>query len=214
MSVGTDLLAAPFPQMVRALGVGIAEAQMELDLVSLKIARMMAGYAVEEGRDDEGNPLTREPNNGFSVDAVGRTVTLHGSACNTLRNGNPATTKLRIQVGCATPCQPEGEEVCDYKDNNCDGTIDEGCEGCSPEKCDGVDNDCDDVIDNGCPMCQLDGESCAADGECCYGSCRTDSSVCGPPCRPDGVVCESTADCCAGVCAKTAGAQFGTCISG
>lgn len=60
MSVGTDLLAAPFPQLVRALGVGIAEAQMELDLVSLKIARMMAGYAVEEGRDDEGNPLTRE----------------------------------------------------------------------------------------------------------------------------------------------------------
>lgn len=164
--------------------------------------------------DISGNPLTREPNNGFSVDAVGRTVTLHGSACETLRNGNPATTKLRIQVGCATPCQPDGEEVCDYKDNNCDGTIDEGCEGCSPETCDGLDNDCDDVVDNGCPMCQLEGESCAADGECCYGSCRTDSSVCGPPCRPDGVVCETTADCCAGVCAKTAGAQFGTCISG
>ena len=53
MSVGTDLLAAPFPQMVRNLGVGIAEAQLELDLVSLKIARMMAGYAVgEEGAED------------------------------------------------------------------------------------------------------------------------------------------------------------------
>jgi hypothetical protein len=63
MSVGTDLLAAPFPQMVRALGVGIAEAQMELDLVSLKIARMMAGYAIEEGRDEDGNPLTQEENN-------------------------------------------------------------------------------------------------------------------------------------------------------
>ena len=52
MSVGTDLLAAPFPQMVRSLGVGIAEAQLELDLVSLKIARMMAGYAVD-AEDDE-----------------------------------------------------------------------------------------------------------------------------------------------------------------
>ena len=58
MSVGTDLLAAPFPQMVRSLGVGIAEAQLELDLVSLKIARMMAGYDVEEGKDEEGNPIT------------------------------------------------------------------------------------------------------------------------------------------------------------
>ena len=57
MSVGTDLLSAPFPQMVRSLGVGIAEAQLELDLVSLKIARMMAGYAVDE-EDADGNPLS------------------------------------------------------------------------------------------------------------------------------------------------------------
>jgi hypothetical protein len=48
MSVGTELLNVPFPQMVRNLGVGIAEAQFELDMVSLKIARMMAGYAVDE----------------------------------------------------------------------------------------------------------------------------------------------------------------------
>lgn len=58
MSVGTDLLAAPFPQMVRSLGVGIAEAQLELDLVSLKIARMMAGYDGDEGEDEDGNPIT------------------------------------------------------------------------------------------------------------------------------------------------------------
>lgn len=58
MSVGTDLLAAPFPQMVRAMGAGIAEAQLELDLISLKIARMMAGYEVEDGVDDQGNPIT------------------------------------------------------------------------------------------------------------------------------------------------------------
>ena len=45
MSVGTELLNAPFPEMVKTLGVGIAEAQFELDLVSMKIARMMAGYA-------------------------------------------------------------------------------------------------------------------------------------------------------------------------
>jgi hypothetical protein len=58
MSVGSELLSAPFPQMVRTLGVGIAEAQLELDLVSLKIARMMAGYEVEDGVDEDGNPIT------------------------------------------------------------------------------------------------------------------------------------------------------------
>lgn len=47
MAVATELLNAPFPQLVRNLGVGIAEAQLELDMVSLKIARMMAGYEVD-----------------------------------------------------------------------------------------------------------------------------------------------------------------------
>jgi len=56
MTVGQDLLNVPFPQMVRNLGVGIAEAQLELDLVSMKIARMMAGYAVNE--EDEADDPT------------------------------------------------------------------------------------------------------------------------------------------------------------
>lgn len=43
MSVGQELLAVPFPEMVKNLGVGIAEAQLELDLVSLRIAQIMAG---------------------------------------------------------------------------------------------------------------------------------------------------------------------------
>ena len=45
MSIGTELLNAPFPEMIKTLGVSIAEAQYELDLVSMKIARLMAGYA-------------------------------------------------------------------------------------------------------------------------------------------------------------------------
>ncbi len=63
MSVGTDLLNAPFPEMVKSLGVGIAEAQYELDLVSMKIARMMAGYEPEEESEDESilAPAAGEP---------------------------------------------------------------------------------------------------------------------------------------------------------
>ena len=55
MSVSTEMTNTPFPEMVRLLGLGIAEAQYELDLVSLKIARMMAGYMPEE-EDENGAP--------------------------------------------------------------------------------------------------------------------------------------------------------------
>ncbi|MEM9371682.1 MAG: hypothetical protein AAGA26_11050, partial [Pseudomonadota bacterium] len=54
----------PFPEMVRLLGIGIAEAQYELDLVSLKIARMMAGYAPDpepEPGEDPPPPPSGEP---------------------------------------------------------------------------------------------------------------------------------------------------------
>ncbi len=54
MSVGTELLAIPFPEMVQRLGVGIAQAQLQLDLVSMRIARIMAGY--DEGQEAKDPP--------------------------------------------------------------------------------------------------------------------------------------------------------------
>jgi len=58
MTVGTELLNTPFPEMIRTLGVGIADAQYELDLVSLKIARMMAGYAPDPEPEPGQEPIT------------------------------------------------------------------------------------------------------------------------------------------------------------
>ncbi len=57
MGVGTELLAVPFPDMVQRLGVGIAQAQLQLDLVSLRMARMMAGYDedADDGNAGDGN---------------------------------------------------------------------------------------------------------------------------------------------------------------
>jgi len=55
MSVGTELLAVPFPEMIQRLGVGIANAQLQLDLVSLRIARLMAGYDEESETKKEGD---------------------------------------------------------------------------------------------------------------------------------------------------------------
>jgi hypothetical protein len=56
-TVGTELLAVPFPEMVQRLGVGIADAQLQLDLVSLRIARLMAGYDEEAEAETEGDGL-------------------------------------------------------------------------------------------------------------------------------------------------------------
>lgn len=59
MSVGTELLNAPFPELVKTLGVGIAEAQFELDLVSTRIARLMAGF--QEPAPAAGQPSPAPP---------------------------------------------------------------------------------------------------------------------------------------------------------
>ncbi|WP_302142320.1 hypothetical protein [Halomonas alkalicola] len=85
MSVGQDLLNVPFPEMVKSMGVGIAEAQYELDLTSLKIARLMAGYAPEA--DEEGGGVTSERPNlihigdgsptGYSLLELGFTPTFY-----------------------------------------------------------------------------------------------------------------------------------------
>lgn len=61
MSVGTELLNVPFPEMIRTLGVGVAEAQYELDIVSMKIARLMAGYQPDEEPEDGSAPSASTP---------------------------------------------------------------------------------------------------------------------------------------------------------
>ncbi len=44
MNIGSELLNVPFPELVKNLGIGIAEAQYALDKVSIRIAQLMSGF--------------------------------------------------------------------------------------------------------------------------------------------------------------------------
>jgi hypothetical protein len=46
-TIGQQLLDVPFPDMIRSMGLAIAQAQFELDNASLRLARMMAGEEYE-----------------------------------------------------------------------------------------------------------------------------------------------------------------------
>jgi len=50
--VGKQLLDVPFPQMVRSLAAGIAEAQFDLDMISMRLAQMMSGEYQEPSDPD------------------------------------------------------------------------------------------------------------------------------------------------------------------
>lgn len=156
--------------------------------------------------------LPRDASNGFSYNEAQNVVEITGSACQNLRSGNASSKQVSIVLGCSTECEPEGPEVCDFRDNNCNGEVDEGCETCVPEICDGIDNDCDDVIDEGCPTCTLDGGTCADSSECCNGNCE--DGVCGEPCRREGLECIDSSQCCGNTCNILPGSVKGVCVEG
>ena len=147
----------------------------------------------------------------FDFDSKTNVLRLSKTACDKLRMANPSnpSAPLEIVLGCPASCPNSGAEKCDYKDNDCDGTIDEQCEECTHEVCNGEDDDCDGETDEGCPACGVPGEACEDDGDCCNGSCRADGR-CGPPCHPTGEVCRESSECCSGVC--SAEMKAGKCV--
>lgn len=52
-TIGQELLDVPFPEMLKSMGLAIAQAQFELDNTSVRLARMMAGeeYDVPDPAD-------------------------------------------------------------------------------------------------------------------------------------------------------------------
>jgi len=81
IQVGRELLNAPFPELVRTLGVGIAEAQYALDRVSIKIAHLMSGFKEDtDGSivpDETALIKLKEDGEGVSLLALGFTPTFY-----------------------------------------------------------------------------------------------------------------------------------------
>lgn len=81
VQIGRELLNAPFPELVRTLGVGIAEAQYALDRVSIRIAQLMAGFKLDEQenlvRDETSLIKLREGDPGVSLLSLGFTPTFY-----------------------------------------------------------------------------------------------------------------------------------------
>lgn len=81
MSVGQDLLNVPFPEMVRSLGIGIAEAQSALDKVSIRLAQQMAGFKVNSNgeleTDESALIVLKQGDPGVSLLALGFTPTFY-----------------------------------------------------------------------------------------------------------------------------------------
>ena len=77
--------------------------------------------------------------------------------------------------GAGTCCKPDGVEVCDGRDNDCNGVIDDGT--FPEESCNGLDDDCDGKIDETFNLI-TDNANCGRCGKACSASEMCSNGVC------------------------------------
>lgn len=100
--------------------------------------------------------------------------------------------------GDANPNVNPGEaEVCNSMDDDCDGTVDEGCSACT-----GALSSCAGV----CVNLETDEMNCGSCGTTCWAMSHCVSGAC-VTCHGAGALCSSSADCCSDTCSS------GTCAA-
>ena len=132
---------------------------------------------------------------------------LKGKPCNNgllgtcFRTGTYVCKADGSGVVCKTPTATPGKEICNNKDDNCNGQIDEipGCQGCviQPEVCNGIDDDCDGTPDDNLPT-----STCGVNvGECKTGTadCVNGKSTCKGGTLPTNEICDNKDNNCDGI---------------
>ncbi len=82
-NIGKELLDVPLPAMVKSLAAGIAEAQFDLDMMSMRLAQMMSGgeYELEDpdqpGTTRKVRSLVEFDGNDYSLLELGFTPTFY-----------------------------------------------------------------------------------------------------------------------------------------
>jgi len=124
-----------FPNPAGPPSYFVAESRADLDAIFAELSRRvvscdlplstapMAGAGVFVNANDI--PLSEDAADGFTYDAAGNIVTLHGTSCDRLRSGD--IVRLDIAFGCPpVMCTPRAE-TCNGLDDDCDGVVDNDC---------------------------------------------------------------------------------------
>jgi hypothetical protein len=102
-----------------------------------------------------------------------------GDPCDGMDDNCARGTEDEVRNACGL-CGPVPVEICDRRDNDCDGAVDEPPADCSciasAELCDGMDNDCDTRVDESLSRgCGFDVGACSVGTETCtagvWGGC-------------------------------------------
>jgi hypothetical protein len=129
-----------------------------------------------DARIDEGFTLYCDRPSGITT---ARLCADPGDPCDDVDDNCARGTDDEVRNACGL-CGPEPLEICDRRDNDCDGLVDEPPADCScvasSELCDGLDNDCDRIVDEDLSrVCGFDVGVCTTGVETCsdgtWGAC-------------------------------------------
>jgi hypothetical protein len=112
MSIGTELLNVPFPEMIKNLGLGVAEAQYAMDRVSIRITQLMAGFSEDKDgklvKDDSALIKLQENGESFSLLALGFTPTFYQFTETYIEMKMAISMKKSTEIGVAVKASYKG----------------------------------------------------------------------------------------------------------